>query len=504
MATVVLSYLLAIVLACACFLLPVLFFVVMPMEGGNFLFGRLLLSVFGIAVGLTVLGSLIPKKEDIKVNGVPIDLRQERRLKQEIEAVAVALKEPMPTEIYLIGDANAFVSESGGRRVLGLGLPLMQMLTIQQFRAVLAHEFAHYYSGDTRMGPWVYNTGRTVGRVYENLGRKSEVLKFLRRWAVVYVPYMALMGGLRLYWTAFLRVTQAISRRQELRSDELACHVAGSQALIEGLEKIRMCASALSPYWNSVVLPATMRGYQPELGEGFQRYMQAPPIAKATAEALAQQIAVAKPAPLDSHPPLSQRVDRARRYNLPATETAAEEGSRPMVSLLNELHALETGLLKRLVPAAAAVELKPLSWETLGADVYVPAWRKQVEAFAGALASRRMSEFAALVLAPAPIAQMVPNPPGVRLNPAQRAGRAWDVLYCALALSLLDNGWTLVSLPGDIHLERDGHRMDPRQVINELRAGQISVMAWVQYRAEREIGDWPLATTARDTVGAQA
>jgi Zn-dependent protease with chaperone function len=56
------------------------------------------------------------------------------------------------------------------------------MLTVSQFRAVLAHEFAHYYAGDTGLAPWVYGTTRALARVYENLGKKSDIMSFLARW----------------------------------------------------------------------------------------------------------------------------------------------------------------------------------------------------------------------------------------------------------------------------------------------------------------------------------
>jgi len=106
-------------------------------------------------------------------------------------------------------------------------------------------------------------------RVYQNLGKKSEILKFLTRWAVVGVVYRLLMGAMRIYWKIFMRITQAISRRQELRSDELAYHIAGSQALIDGLECIRRCHAVLNSYWNSVVLPVAASGFQPQVAEGF-------------------------------------------------------------------------------------------------------------------------------------------------------------------------------------------------------------------------------------------
>jgi Zn-dependent protease with chaperone function len=71
---------------------------------------------------------------------------------------------------------NAFVGDRGGimgfgsRRIMGLGLPLLALLNISEFRAVLAHEFAHYYGGDTRLGPWVYKTRMAIIRVFQSVG----------------------------------------------------------------------------------------------------------------------------------------------------------------------------------------------------------------------------------------------------------------------------------------------------------------------------------------------
>jgi len=72
----------------------------------------------------------------------------------------------MPAEVYLIAEANAWVIDRGGimgcgsRRVMGLGLPLLQVLSVYQLRAVLAHEFGHFHGGDTKLGPWVYKITR--------------------------------------------------------------------------------------------------------------------------------------------------------------------------------------------------------------------------------------------------------------------------------------------------------------------------------------------------------
>ena len=79
-----------------------------------------------------------------------------------------------------MGEVNAWVADRGGilgfgsRRVMGLGLPLMSILTVSQFRAVLAHEFAHYYGGDTSSGPWVYKTKMAMMRIADRWVRSAK------------------------------------------------------------------------------------------------------------------------------------------------------------------------------------------------------------------------------------------------------------------------------------------------------------------------------------------
>ena len=499
MAAVLISYALVVAVAAACLILPVVMFVVFPLENGNLFIARVLISAFGIAAGLTILWSIVPRRNKVEINGVLIDLSKEPRLAKQIESIAQAMNEPMPSEVYLVGDANAFVIETSGflgfrrRRIIGLGLPLLQMLTIAQFRAVLAHEFGHYYAGDTRMGPWVYNTRITIARVYENLGRKSAVISFLTRWAVVSIPYMALMGAMRLYWNLFMRITQWISRRQEFRSDELACHVAGSQALMEGLQGIRRCQAALNTYWTSVVLPVAAGGFQPQLADGFMRFMNTPHVAKAAAEFLAKQSV--KASPMDTHPPLCMRVERARNYNLSAPNHPDQSvaSDLPMISLIDDLTTLEGGLLRRFVPDLANKALKQVSWDSAGRELQVPRWRKQLQGYAEALSTTTLQELPILVRDPQKLLDKAANPSATILSQAQRDKETLQVLYCALALCLLDNGWTLFCPPGIVYLESPDTKLDPGEVINDMKTGKLSLLDWCSQCSQNGMNDWPLA-----------
>lgn len=501
MVTVVFSYLLLIALAMGCLALPFVLFLFVPGAVSHFLYGSLIISAFGLVVGFTIFSSLLTEDKLVGPKGVLLDLSKEPRLAREINIISAALNESMPSEVYLVADANAFVLErqrkgaAGKRRIMGLGLPLLQMLPIAQFRAVLAHEFAHYYGGDTRLGPWVYEARRAMEEVYKNLGKNSNALRFLRRWGLAAGLHRLLMSGLRMYWKLFMRITQAISRRQEFRSDELACYVAGSQALIDGLENIRKCSIGMGTYWNSFVLAIAMSGYQPDLTNGFQRFMRAPAVAKATSELLTQQSSTEKISPFDSHPPLSKRIEQARQINLPAPEVWGSEVAwdLPMISLIDNIGPLETGLLKKVMPVLAAADLKPLSWETAGADIYIPAWRKRIAPFLPFLSTKKMGELPLLILDPRPLAERLPSHSKGRPTQAERVAGANDILFCAFSICLLDNGWKLITEPGNLILVNGETTVDPGAVIGALRSGKLTVVEWKNFRAERGIGDWRLA-----------
>jgi Zn-dependent protease with chaperone function len=145
---VAVSYAFVILLAAACVYLPYL-----VLEAGSVNFQIVVLFLFGIVIAGAMLWAMIPRRDKFKAPGLLIERATQPRLFAELENIAEALNEPMPSEVYLIRDVNAWVADRGGfmgygcRRVMGLGLPLLSILTIAQFRAVLAHEFAHYYGG---------------------------------------------------------------------------------------------------------------------------------------------------------------------------------------------------------------------------------------------------------------------------------------------------------------------------------------------------------------------
>jgi heat shock protein HtpX len=179
------------------------------------------LALSCLAGAAIILWSVMPRRDRFEAPGPELEPTKHPRLFQMIRGVASATKQEMPADVYLVGDMNAWVAHRGGlmglgaRGIMGLGLPLLQTLTVSELRAVLAHEFGHYHGGDTKLGRFVYGTRTAIGRTLENLGHHGSILQFPFIW----------------YGKLFLRVSHAVSRRQELAADRLAAHVVGARPL---------------------------------------------------------------------------------------------------------------------------------------------------------------------------------------------------------------------------------------------------------------------------------
>jgi heat shock protein HtpX len=246
---VVTSYVFVVFLAAACVYLPYLVAFSSDSPGGQ----SILVLLFGVVIAAAMLWSLVPRRDKFMPPGPLLDRSSQPRLFAELDSIAASLDETLPRDVYFIGEVNAWVADRGGvmgfgsRRVMGLGLPLLSILTLSQFRAVLAHEFAHYYGGDTRLGPWVYKTQTAIVRTFQNIGSLRQLGRF---WAFS-IMYLFVATVLNWYFMLFLRATNFVSRKKEYRADELACLIAGPQALIEGLRAIHGGTLAWQSYWNS-------------------------------------------------------------------------------------------------------------------------------------------------------------------------------------------------------------------------------------------------------------
>lgn len=452
-----------------------------------------LLIAFILAVGGTIIWSLVPRKTNLDIQGVLLDLSKQPLLRAEIENIASTMKEPMPNEVYLVGAANAAVAQRRDllgrkkRRILIIGLPLLQMLTVSQMRAVLAHEFAHFYGGDTSLGPWVFRARNSMLRVLINLTQKSSVMSVLTRWAVIAIIYLIVVGGLKLYWKLFLRLTQHISRGQEFRCDELACYLAGSESLAEGLCNVHR-ASLFPAYLNQIFMPVVVSGFCPSLAGGFQRFVNSPVIEKAVSAALETQLAKTTADPNDSHPPLSARIQKARDLAVPDVRP----NPNAAITLIDDLQAVELQLLRHVAPGLRAATLQSIEWDAAGSEVYIPRWRSQTAPFQTLFSGKTIAELPAMLDDLVTIAGQLKDPPGTLCTREQKLQRALGVLSASFTLALIDRGWRLHTQPGEHYLQLNEEKIEPLRVIADLQKGKLTTASWEAFCATHGIGSWSL------------
>jgi heat shock protein HtpX len=478
---VISAYLITLCLAAACIYFPYLLLESGFNAGGQLFLQELALAACGVVMGLTMLWSLVPRREKMTPPGPRLEPRDHPRLFAEIQVIATALNEPVPQDVYLTGTVNAFVAEWGGgfrrrrRRVMGLGLPLMQVLTLAQFRAVLAHEFGHYYSGDTRLGPAVYKGRATMVRTLLSLTRPSAVLQAITRLVVARLIYHAVTRVLLAYWKVFLRATQLVSRKQEFRADELACNIAGSQALVEGLRAIHAGSFALPVYWQQDIVPALQQGCLPPVLEGFSRFLVAPKVAEAVKSGLDQELREPRTDAYDSHPPLRDRIAAAQRR----ADGRSSEDDSPAVSLIDSLPEEEERLLKFINPQLDLAAFQRVSWDAIGEVGILPAWRKARESHADLLWQVTAESLTDAVRNLRALGSRIPDPKGMLLTREQRDQRAASLLGMALGLLLVDAGWKPCAPPGEFYLTRGDERLNPFLVVQDLAAGKIAGEAWI-------------------------
>jgi Zn-dependent protease with chaperone function len=414
-----------------------------------------------------ILWSIIPRPERFQSPGPALEAASNPRLFKELNDVASKVGEPMPHEVYLVPDVNAGVRERGGfmgfrgRRVMLLGLPLLQVLTISEMRAVLAHEFGHYHGGDTRLAPWIYKTREAIIRTVQHLSSSGSVL---------HLPFV-------WYGKLFLRVTQAISRHQEFAADTLAARTVGARPLTTGLRTIFGAALAYHNYFLEEVVPVLGAGFVPPLAEGFSQFLREPRVADAVDKATQEEMTKPKTDPYDSHPSLPDRL-KALEGLPPGPEPANEP---PALSLLDNASGAEmplaVGLMKPGTPA-----LRPVLWRDVGIEVQVPYWEARVRREAQVLAGQTVADIPRLM------------PPG---NSATESRRTRLVTVgAALAVALAGSGWTIESQPGAARaLRRGGENLEPFGVIDDLASGKLTAEGWQERAKALGIANLRLSVT---------
>jgi Zn-dependent protease with chaperone function len=414
---------------------------------------NLRLAVFCLGGAYLILRAIVPTRDRFEAPGPRLQPERQPRLFAEIRGIAAASGQEMPAEVYLVPDVNAWVAQRGGvmgvggRRIMGLGLPLLQAVSVAEMRAIVAHEFGHYFGGDVKLGPLIYRTREALVRTVIALHQHSGFLQKPFEW----------------YAALFFRVTHAVSRHQELQADALAARLAGADALARGLRTVHGAGLAFGTYWAQEVAPVLGAGYLPPLAVGFSRFLEQPRVTDVLRAAVETEEREGKADPYDTHPSLRARLAAlARRADPPPSARPGDDGRA--IDLLDALPEVEKELVAlRVAGGDKTGGLKPLEWEKVGGAVHVPLWEEFLRENGSVLAGVTPATLPALdwealgrkLIDKLGLGEGEPEPP----PPLPAAGFA---VGAALSVALARRGFAIEAPPGaPVTLVRGPRRIEP-------------------------------------------
>jgi len=264
--------------------------------------------------------------------GMTLTREQAPQLFALLARIRAKAKGPAIDAVLLDDEFNACIMQvprfglfGGSRNYLVIGLPLMQALTLEQFAAVLSHEYGHLSGAHGHFSAWIYRLRMTWSRILDAIQerpmRGARLFTSFFRW---YVPY-------------FNAYTFVLARADEYEADRAAAEVAGAQNAADALVAVELGQRFMSERFWPTFLSAADRLPRPaalpyaqlplSLDVGFDEND-----AKAWLKAaLAEKTGIA-----DTHPSLKDRLaalDQQPRLPPKRTTSAAKSLLGPHLAL---------------------------------------------------------------------------------------------------------------------------------------------------------------------------
>jgi Zn-dependent protease with chaperone function len=178
-----------------------------------------------------------------------------RRVYQDVGA-------PRPRHVYITWDVNAALVYNTSlvnlfippRKDLLIGLGLVNVLHLSEFKAVLAHEFGHFAQRSVGLGSYLYVANRVL---YDVIYSRDALDRFVDDWSRQDIRFSFPAWGLKgVLWgvrkllagtyQGLNLIHLSLSRQMEYNADNVAVSITGSDALIHGLSRCTFAAECLN------------------------------------------------------------------------------------------------------------------------------------------------------------------------------------------------------------------------------------------------------------------
>ncbi len=262
--------------------------------------------------------------------GLKVNRRQVPHLFALVDELTTKLQAPRFHNILLNQQFNAGVVQIPRLGIFGwqqnyllLGLPLMQSLSVEQLKAVLAHELGHLSGNHSRFGGWIYRIRKTWMQIYERLHQTDQ-----QGAAVLFNRFV------EWYWPAFNAYSFILARMDEYEADRCAAQLAGAKTAAEALINVEVKARFLErSFWTDIHKQVEHQIEPPDNVYSSMLTVLHSPIAEDKNKLWLKQALAEKTNNADTHPCLTDRLKslgysaaKAQKLCQPATiEVCAAE-----------------------------------------------------------------------------------------------------------------------------------------------------------------------------------
>ncbi|PTU73741.1 M48 family metallopeptidase [Pseudomonas mangrovi] len=167
---------------------------------------------------------------------------------------------PRPHRVFLSARVNAAVFYDlsllnllfPSRKNLEIGLSLVNVLTLSELKAVLAHEFGHFAQRSMAIGSWVYIAQQIAAQVVSKRDALDKLLAFISRidlrvawigWGLSLIVW-SIRSLLDTVFRLVVLAQRALSRQMEFQADLVAVSLTGSDELVHALHKLQSADDA--------------------------------------------------------------------------------------------------------------------------------------------------------------------------------------------------------------------------------------------------------------------
>ena len=218
-----------------------------------------------LAIGLALIGTsltvlyfmikfIFAKKSEDFSDQIEVTESDQPELFELIRSIATEVGTQFPKHVYLTPYVNASVFYDSTfwsmifptRKNLQIGIGLINSLTQQELKAILAHEFGHFAQRSMKVGSYVYIVNKvlfnllyndmTLEKMQNRIGSTSWLLSFAMTLSGIFID--GIQSILRRLYN-FININyMSLSREMEFHADAIATHVAGSEAMRNGLLRL--------------------------------------------------------------------------------------------------------------------------------------------------------------------------------------------------------------------------------------------------------------------------